>query len=152
MEEYIYLGKDVARTHKALNKLITAIVGEYGLTVLQFGVLKTLTVRDGLPARDIVKQLYKDSSTIMAAIDKLETKNLITRRPSNEDRRVTNIFLTAKAKNMMPELLLKVEDLDRELHRVITPEEAVALRSALNKLYTHAVRTSGDRKNDRDPK
>jgi len=138
-----YLGYLIARTHKALKKKITAIVGDYNLTVPQYGVLRRLYQNDGLPARDLVALLFMDSSTIMAVIDRLEAKGLVRREANRLDRRINNIHLTSKAKTMLPDLLAQVDELDQALHALLSPEETRSLRSALDRLYDFAVDQEG---------
>jgi len=134
-----YLGYLIARTHKALKKKITAIVGDYNLTVPQYGILRRLYHNDGLPARDLTALLFMDSSTIMAVIDRLEAKGLVRREANRVDRRINNIHLTPKAKTMLPDLLAQVDELDQALHDLLSQEEVRSLRATLDKLYDFAV-------------
>lgn len=134
-----YLGFQIARTQKALHRLITAIVRDYGLTVAQYGVLAALSSHDGLPARDLVDRLITDSSTIMTVIDHLEEKGLVQRRPSRTDRRLNHIHLTSRAREMMPSLLARTDELDRALRGLLGPEETETLAAVLARLHDFAV-------------
>ncbi len=139
MPPYKYLGFQVAKTQKALQRLITAIVRDYGLTVPQFGVLAALSRQDGLPARDLVDRLITDSSTIMTIIDHLEEKGLVQRKPSRRDRRLIHIHLTPQAREVMPLLLARTDALDHSLKSLLTREELDSFASVLARLHDFAV-------------
>lgn len=133
------LGYYVARAFRALKKPITQIVQQYSLTVQQYGVLRRLYAQDGLRARDLVNQLFIDSSTIMAILDRLEKKGFIQRKPNPTDRRVNNLYLTSHAKKIIPQLIAEADALDRQMRELLTKAEIKALKSGLTKLFEFSV-------------
>lgn len=134
-----HLGYYIARTHNVFKKPIKQIVSQYGLTIQQYGVLRRLYAQDGLPARDLVNQLFIDSSTIMAILDRLEKKDLVRRRTNPNDRRMNNLYLTPKAKKFIPALVAESDELDRQLRKLLSTDECKALESGLSKLYQFSI-------------
>jgi len=139
MPEDEYLGYLLVRTHKSDTKRMTKIVRDFDITPSQFGVLQSLYQEDGLPAYKLVERLYSDSSTIMAVLNRLEKKGLVRREGEPTDHRVNCIFLTRKAKKMMPELVARVEALNKDMESALLPEEVQIFRACLTKLYLHNV-------------
>jgi DNA-binding MarR family transcriptional regulator len=133
------LGYLISRTDKSLKKLITSIVSDYHLTVPQYGILRRLYEQEGLSACDLVKQVYTDSSTMMAILDRLEKKDLIQRIPHAKDRRMNNILLTDRAKEFLPEMIARVIELEKSMTKELSEEELTNLGSGLNKLYEFAI-------------
>jgi DNA-binding MarR family transcriptional regulator len=133
------LGFLISRADRSLKKKITAIVSDYHLTVPQYGILRRLYEQEGLSASDLVKQVYTDSSTMMAILDRLEKNDLIQRIPHATDRRMNNILLTDQAKEFLPELMARVIELEKSMTKELSEEELKNLRSGLTKLYEFAI-------------
>ncbi|MBW2087162.1 MAG: MarR family transcriptional regulator, partial [Deltaproteobacteria bacterium] len=134
-----YIGFLISRTHKILKKKLTTLVQDYDLTVRQYGVLRRLYEEDGLPARELVVRLYSDSSTIIDIIDRLEEKGLVRREADPHDRRVNRIYLTDKARVILPKILSRVDRFERAIYRHLSPQETKAIKTGLNKLHKLAV-------------
>ncbi|MTH95750.1 MarR family winged helix-turn-helix transcriptional regulator [Roseibium sp. RKSG952] len=66
---------------------------EMGLTITQIAVLIILNDRDGQPASEIATRLSMGKSSLTALIDRLCEKDLVRRRPSANDGRVTLVHL-----------------------------------------------------------
>jgi len=131
------LGYLLFRTHKALKKGFVAVLKEYDLTDRQFAVLFRLYVNEGLSAVDLVERLSSDSSTLVAVIDKLESKSLLRREDDPRDRRAKRLFLTSQAKELMPHLVMRLTDLERERRKVLSQKEIKILISTLTKLQRY---------------
>jgi DNA-binding MarR family transcriptional regulator len=72
---------------------------DYGITKLQFNVLRILYVRDpkreGLPAGSFAGRLVYRATDVPRVIDRLVSAGLLERVRSDEDRRVVRVRLTA---------------------------------------------------------
>ncbi len=133
------LGYLLTRASKTIKKRLLQVVSEYDLTQQQYGILRQLYFQEGISARNLVDQLYMDSSTVMSIIDRLEQKGLVKRGDHESDRRIKALMLTKKAKDFLPECLAKTEGLDRKMEACLNPAEKTALRSGLTKLYQFAI-------------
>ncbi|HEY4665394.1 MAG TPA: MarR family transcriptional regulator [Comamonas sp.] len=69
-----------------------------GLTPVQFAVLQALALQPGVDQKTLAHIVSFDTSTIGAVIDRLESKQMLTRSLSPEDRRVRLLHLTAEGK------------------------------------------------------
>lgn len=74
---------------------------EIGLTTSQFAVLFVLSRSDGLPISDIAKTLSMGKSSLTGLVDRMVERNLVHRQVSDEDGRVTNIFLAPLGQELL---------------------------------------------------
>src|SRR3546814_14870585 len=81
-------------------ELVTAKIDSAGLTPGQFGVLAIVVANPGLKQIELGTALGVDRSTIVAAVDKLEKRGLIERRPVPHDRRAHALTLTAEGQRV----------------------------------------------------
>ncbi len=68
--------------------------GELGLTLPQLFALRALEPGRPMPMRALAAHLRCDSSNVTGLIDGLESRGLVERRPSDEDRRVRMLAVT----------------------------------------------------------
>jgi MarR family transcriptional regulator, 2-MHQ and catechol-resistance regulon repressor len=73
----------------------------HGLNPTEFGILEALYHKGPLPLQQVGEKVLISSGNITYVIDKLEQKQLLVRRPSSEDRRVTFAELTLKGQDLM---------------------------------------------------
>src|SRR5579859_1307681 len=72
----------------------------------QAGVL--LQLETPLPMRHLAAILGCDNSNITGLVDRLETRGLVSRQPSPDDRRVRHIVLTPAGRRLRDQLLDRV--------------------------------------------
>ncbi|AXL51005.1 MFS transporter [Paraburkholderia caffeinilytica] len=122
--------------NKARNVLITemdAALKDLDITSQQMGIL--LSLRRGIAATpfELSKLLGVDTGLMTRMLDKLETKGLLERSRSIEDRRVVNLKLTKAGEDVaehLPQIVPVV--LNRRLKK-FTKTEFEELRRLLNK-------------------
>lgn len=85
------------------------------LTPVQTLVLRHLMMEDGMSQAELAELSGKDNPGMTRILDNMEKQGIIFRRRSVDDRRVSNVFLTEKAK----EIFLMMEPLLDELMMVI---------------------------------
>ena len=120
--------------NKARNVLVTemdAALKDLDITSQQMGILLSLTSGIATTPFELSKLLGIDTGLMTRMLDKLETKGLVERSRSLEDRRVVNLKLTEKGEEVasqLPEiapLVLnnRLKDFSRaefkELHRLL---------------------------------
>ncbi|CAM5425232.1 DNA-binding MarR family transcriptional regulator OS=Leifsonia shinshuensis OX=150026 GN=HNR13_000526 PE=4 SV=1 [Leifsonia shinshuensis] len=80
--------------HRRLLALADAAIEPLGLERREFGVLRALAAREPLSQQALAGDLGVDPTTMVAVIDALEDKGIVTRRPDPADRRRNAIELT----------------------------------------------------------
>lgn len=125
------------RLMRRIHGLLNADAGNFDThKVGPAGGMLLLTVADHEPARiqDIVNRVARDKSQITRALQSLERKGLLERRDVPEDRRGSQIFLTAEGKQTVRELQDAVASALDEILSPLSSEDREALRSVLKKL------------------
>jgi len=90
-----YLANQMARLFAAgLHRRIKPL----GLSPGQFPTLIALWGKEGRTQKELVRLLDIEQATLANTLARMERDGLISRRPSEEDGRVQEIFLTDKAK------------------------------------------------------
>src|SRR5258706_2601988 len=90
----------------------------YELTPVQFGALVAIGTHPGIDATRLSAVIAFDRSTLGNVIERLETKQLIERKPSREDRRVKLLYLTKTGGALLRDIMPSV---DRAQARMLQP-------------------------------
>jgi len=122
-------------THRKLSNFLTRKFKPYDITPEQWGVLNRLWEKDGISQKEISLITIKDQTTLTRILDKLESKGLIKRQTSPDDRRSFLIFLTDAGRNLEDKLVpIASEALDEALQG-LSEEEIKQLKVLLNKIF-----------------
>ena len=91
----------LSRAYDAIVRQASADVERQGLSMTDFSVLEVLYHRGPLSLGDIGERVLLRSGSVTYAVDRLEEKRLVRRRPSAEDQRVTFAELTPAGRAVM---------------------------------------------------
>lgn len=100
----------------------------YGLTPVQYGVLACIWQNDLHNPKDIALFLSLENSTISGILDRMEDKQLIERTIDSNDRRYIQINLTDKTREMEKQVLKRVDQVNQEVMKGFSDEEAEQFR------------------------
>jgi DNA-binding MarR family transcriptional regulator len=115
-----------------------AALSSFELTFPQAQLLIRMDPLKHTPMNELAGQLFCDPSNVTGLVDKLETRGLIERRPSPEDRRVKMLAITKAGTALRTKLL----------DRFHTPPESIqdlseADKKSLLAILKRASKTSG---------
>src|SRR4030067_1537556 len=96
---------------------------KYGLTGSQFGVLDAIFHMGPLPQSDLGKNIFKSGGNITMVVDNLEKNALVRRVRSEKDRRVINVHLTEKGRDLFVGVLPVYIKVVEEEMNVLTESE-----------------------------
>jgi len=128
------LGYHLRRAQVAAFQNFAEVVGPNELTPGQFGVLVVVDANPGLSQTQLGNALGIDRSTVVAVIDRLESRGLLTREPSPYDRRSHALHLSAAGSEALQRLGERVRAHERRIARDLTAEEQASLIALLRKL------------------
>lgn len=80
---------------------LQAIAERHSLTFPQLIALRHLHRAGALPMSDLTARLGTTRGALTGLVDRLEEAGLVTRRPSDEDRRVIRLVLTPEAQEIL---------------------------------------------------
>jgi len=111
---------------------INSVLG-LGLGLSEFAVLEVLLHKGPLPVNVIGKKVLLTSGSITAAIDRLESRNLVHRTADPQDRRARIVHLTETGKRLIEDGIQRhAMDLEETL-AVLKPGERMELIRLLKK-------------------
>lgn len=96
---------------------------DMGVTPEQWSVLCCLWEREGLYLTEITDKTGRDKYTISRIVNLLEKKGLVESRPDRADKRRTNLYLTAKGRELQEPLTRIVGDFTAKLFRDFSDQD-----------------------------
>lgn len=82
-----------------------------------------------------------DKSTLLPVLDRLESQELIERRPDRSDRRVRVVTLTPAGRRALAQASRRVRSIERDLLADLDPHEQAQLRSFLGRIVNGRMST-----------
>ncbi len=124
----------LSRTYIWMNAYSTRHIRRHGLNPTEFGILELLYHKGPRPLQQIGEKILISSGNITYAVDKLEQKQLLVRRPAPHDRRVIFAELTEQGRLLLDEIFpLHIAELQKALSG-LSVEEKLQTISLLRKL------------------
>jgi len=116
----------ISQVHQLAGRVFARKLRDHGLEAInpaQGRILFALWKGDGIPIRDLASRTKLQKSTLTSMLDRLEQEGLITRSPSDKDRRVILISL-ARDHEIIRDLFLQVsQEMIEEFYAGFLPEE-----------------------------
>jgi MarR family transcriptional regulator, organic hydroperoxide resistance regulator len=126
-----YLVRDA---HRAFQRLLERRIAPHGVTRGQWYFLRVLWTKDGLSQRELSDRVGMMEPTTVIALRSMEKAGLIRRLRSTEDRRVTHVRLTAKAKRMRDGLLKLARGINAQADDGISRDEIAVFRRVIMRM------------------
>lgn len=93
----------------------------FGITPVQFAALRGLAAHPGVDQRTLAAQVGLDASTLGGVVDRLESRGWLHRQPSEADRRVKLLRITAQGEQLLRDMAPAIEASQR---RILAPLSA----------------------------
>lgn len=137
-----FLTYRVARLNAALNQQATALLDQTcGLTQGQWRIIITLG-RGGAETSKALNELTRlDPALISRLLRQLEEIGLVETGRNTTDRRLLDVRLTARGKDVLNKTWPIMARRQDALRDAITPAEFETLQTVLSRLYDHVVET-----------
>lgn len=103
-EEGLSVGFLMGRARASLLSALDQQLAPFGLTGMQFGVLKHLSAGSARTAADLCRFMHYDAGSMTRILDRLEEKGLLRRERGREDRRVVFLRVTPTGRTQLPRL------------------------------------------------
>jgi DNA-binding MarR family transcriptional regulator len=107
---------------------------EFGLTTPEWRVLAHLAQSDAVSVREIHARVDMDKSKVSRAAARLEASGLIEKRENPGDRRLLDMRLTAKGRDLI-DRIVPIADAYQDEILTLLGDQAPLFRAALLKLY-----------------
>lgn len=124
----------VARIRKALRREFETRAAPLEITASQFQVLRSLWERDGVTTSVLTQDASSDGGTVTGILDRLESKKLIRRERSTQDRRAVQIWLTEEGRTLETPLMEIINEINRTALDGLSEQQQKQLINALDKV------------------
>ncbi len=128
----------LGRTLQALEKAARPHLATFKLGITEFGVLEVLYHKGRLPLSEIRDRILVTGASTTYVVDKLTKRGLVSRRPSQEDKRVVFGELTAKGRSLIAKVFPAHVQQLRTLMAGLSPAEKRSAAQLLRKLVQGA--------------
>jgi DNA-binding MarR family transcriptional regulator len=122
-----YLGKAYQRVTQSAKRRLAP----YGVTPVQYALLKVLWERDNQSGAELGERLQLDSATMTGLLDRLEHAHLIERQADATDRRINRVVLTTRGRDLQAPLDHEMDLMNQAFLSNFSPEDAQRLQTLL---------------------
>jgi DNA-binding MarR family transcriptional regulator len=109
----------------------------HGITPPQWGAMVRLVEKDGQSLSEIGTRALFDGPTMTGIVDRLEAGALVERRRDSSDRRVINLYLTNRGRDLMRSLPSIGPDTDTLLLAGVNASDLDCFRASLHKVIAN---------------
>jgi DNA-binding MarR family transcriptional regulator len=124
----------LGKAYQQVNQLAKKHLAPFGVTPVQYALLKVLWERDGQRGAELGERLRLDAATITGVLDRLEQAGLTERRAHAVDRRVNQVFLTVRGRAVQAALDSAMDQLNAEVFARVGDDDAARLQALLRQL------------------
>ncbi len=128
------IGYNLRRAQTAVFQDFSKSLKDCNITPGQFGVLVLIQANSGLNQTRLGNALGIDRSTVVAVIDRLETRGLVERAPAPTDRRSYALHLSDQGVALLRQARGLVEEHESRIARDLNPAEQKQLNELLTRL------------------
>jgi MarR family transcriptional regulator, organic hydroperoxide resistance regulator len=114
------------------------IAAEFRLSPPQVHALRVLRPDEPMPMGRLACALGCDASNVTGIVDRLERRGLIERRPSQRDRRVKVLVVTAQGAELRRELMLRLGEPPQAI-AALSPADRRRLAGILRRALSRAA-------------
>ena len=107
---------------------------EFNLSRMEWRVMATLAMFDGISARDICDFTEMAKMQVSRALAGLKQNGLVAQKTDDADHRANKLSLTAEGKKIYRQIVPRVKLKEREILAHLSAEERGQLLAILNKL------------------
>ncbi len=128
MELYDCINFILNSTQNAVHSYFRDKLQPFGVTPIQYSLLKCLWEEDTQTPSQLAQTLQVDSSTVTGLLERLERKQLIVRRYSQEDRRSVFVCLEEGGRKLQDEIEEAISEANAAIMNGMTAEEIQRLK------------------------
>jgi MarR family transcriptional regulator, organic hydroperoxide resistance regulator len=124
----------VRDANRAFQRLLEKRIAPYGVARGQWYFLRVLWSEDGLSQRELSARVGTMEPTTVIALRSMEKSGLIRRERSRDDKRRSQVWLTAKAQRLRDELLAIARGITDAAEDSISRDELAQFRRVIRRM------------------
>ena len=142
-------GHSIRRLQQIAVGIFLDETSEVGVTPVQFALLFAASREAGLDQRTLAGRIGLDTSTIGAVVDRLESRELIVRKVSPDDKRVRLLSVTPAGKKLLDAVMPAMLRAQERMLAPLPPADRVKFMAMVkriveeNNAWSRAAKDSG---------
>jgi DNA-binding MarR family transcriptional regulator len=138
------VGYLVYRVERRVRTRLDQATRAHGVTTTEYVALSVLRDRDGMSSAELARWAFVTPQAMNLVVSALEERRLVRRRPDPKHRRVLRASVSSKGRKVLERCDEAMDQIEADMLRGLSAEEADALRSALA-ACAHALETTRPR-------
>ena len=136
------VGYQIGMVAHLLHNQYSERLAKYDLTVAQARVLYLLQEYGTQTQLELQQRLFIKASTMNGIIESLLNKRLIDKRENEQDKRSKIVSLTENGRKVDQQLWGELEEVESELFKSLSKEEAALMFQWLKKIKNNLIETT----------
>jgi DNA-binding MarR family transcriptional regulator len=126
----------MTRVTARTNQLWVRQLRDHGLTIGRWQVLNVLSAYDGSRIGTIADLSGGEQAAVSRVIDQMERDDLVKRRPSLNDSRAVEVWITQLGRDTYAELMPEAKAFVKRMVRTLSDTEIKQMTSLLERLFS----------------
>ena len=106
----------------------------FDLTPVQYAALVAIQAHPGIDATRLSALIAFDRSTLGSVIERIESKGLVERKPSPQDKRIKLLYLTRRGAALLRDIMPAVDRAQARMLQPLKPADRKTLTALLSQL------------------
>jgi DNA-binding MarR family transcriptional regulator len=124
----------IVNTYQRIEQRLGRVLEAAGLTLPQFDVLANLGMTEGITQQELADKLLVTKGNVVGLLDRMESADLVERRPDPRDRRANRVYLTPRGRAALHEAFPAHLGVLREVMGRLSSADYQALSRLLERL------------------
>src|SRR6266704_760646 len=143
-----HLGRVLMKAHRALGRLATQRIESFEVCLSEFAIMELLLHKGPQPVNEIGRRIELTSGAITTAVDRLESRGLVTREAHPSDRRARIVRLTVTGEAQAAKIFAGHKAAMDLAASGLSKTERATLIELLKKFGTSAVARAASRRSE----
>lgn len=126
----------LSRVSARTNQLWVRKLRDHGLTIGRWQVLNVLSTYDGSRIGTIADLSGGEQPAVSRVIDQMERDGLVKRRPSLNDSRAVEVWITQRGREIYAELMPEAKAFVARMLRTLSDTESKQMNDLLERLFS----------------
>lgn len=135
-DDDFFISSEINDIRQEMMSRSNKVLAEYGITLRQVLVLAYLELhpQETVTQKTLEDRMHLSNPTVTSLIQTMMNRGWVYRKQEASDNRKYRLFMTQKAKDMLPRCHASSMEMDRSFYQGFTPEELETLKNMLQRI------------------
>lgn len=135
-DDDFFISSEINDIRQEMMSRSNKVLAEYGITLRQVLVLAYLELhpQETVTQKTLEDRMHLSNPTVTSLIQTMMNRGWVYRKQEASDNRKYRLFMTQKAKDMLPRCHASSMEMDRSFYQGFTPKELETLKNMLQRI------------------